>query len=300
MRQQNDGQELMRIYLLGSLDGAQLEEVEVRLLSDAQFRDDLQTAQEELIDDYAFGVLSERDHQRFEQHFLVTPERADKLRFARAMRGYLGQSGVREAKDAEGSQAWWRRLLRPPARRKLLVAVSLAICLLAVAFFLVLRESYQRRSLQEQMARAAMMRAEIEREVERWTKRPPAGYNQRTPLAELTLTPGLLREMAGAGTPRRIVLTNAEQIAQLRLELPERRFESYDATLLTNEDVVVFDIGSLSPESGADDRVLFLRIPAKSLPTGDYELRLRGTTAEGLTADAGRYPFQVVNRSASH
>ncbi len=251
----------------------------MRLLSDAQFRDDLQTAQDELIDDYAFGALSWRERWGFKRRFLLTPERAAKLRFARALQARLG--GGQEARAA--------------VRRKLVIAVAGASCLLvAAAVCIALLRWRQSQSLREQMART-----EMRLEVERWTKQPPTNFRQSTPLVELPLTPGLLR---GQGDSRRITFTDPRQIAQVRLEIPDRRFESYEATLLKNEDkedVVLFDLLGLHPETEGDDRVLVIRIPAKSLPAGNYELRLRGINAQGQTPDAGSYSFQIIHRSAS-
>jgi hypothetical protein len=284
MRDQNDQRELIRSYLLGRLAGPRLEEIEVRLLSDAQFRDDLQMVQDELIDDYTFGVLSWRERWRFKRRFLLTPERAEKLRFARAVQAHLG--GGQESRAA--------------SRRKLVIAVVGACCLLVAAvIFIPLLRWRQSQSLREQMARAERARTEMRLEVERWTKQPPPDFRQSTPLVELTLAPGLFR---GQGDNRRITFTNPKQIAQIRLEIPEQRFENYEATLLKNEDnedVVLFNLGGLHAETEGGNRVLLIRIPAKSLAAGNYELRLRGTRAQVQTPDASSYSFQVIHRSTS-
>jgi hypothetical protein len=292
MRQQEDERELIRSYLLGSLEGEQLEQVEVRLLSDSQFRDDLQEAQDELIDDYAFGILSGGERESFEQYFLSTSGRADKLRFARAVKDYLGEDIRHEEGEAGDHASWWRTLLHPPAGRKLLIGVTLTVCLLtAIIIVLFWRELSNSKVNREQVARD-----EIAREVALWTRNPPVTDDKHSRFAKLTLTPGVVRESVGA---RRVVITDDTLAAQLRLELTDQHFDSYEATLLTDEDVVVFTIGSLRPQEDEGDRVLILRIPAKSLPTGDYQLRLRGTTIDNQIADAGSYPFQVVHKSAS-
>lgn len=291
MRQQDDEHELMRSYLLGSLEDERLEQVEVRLLSDAQFRDDLLVTEDELIDDYAFGILSDSERESFEQHFLSTPERAEKLRFARAVKEYLGEEIRPEEKKTGGYASWWRALLRPPARRKLLAGAAIAACLL-IAIVVVF---FWRELLYRQIPREQIARDELEREVALWTKNPPIGSDNDSRFAKLTLTPGIMRDSVGA---RRVVITGDTLAAELRLELTDQHFDSYEATLLTDEDVVVFGVGSLSPQQDDGDKVLILRIPAKSLPDGDYNLRLRGTTTDGQTADAGSYPFQVIHKSA--
>jgi hypothetical protein len=290
MRQQDDERDLMRGYLLGSLDGERLEQVEVRLLSDSQFQVELQQAQDELIDDYAFGVLSGSERESFEQHFLLTPERADKLRFARAMNEHLGERLGQE--DEGGSAAsWWQRLSHPLAGRKLRVGFAIAASLMTiVALAFILLELRNTRVTREQA-----MRASIEREVALWTRNPPVNDKDNR-IAKLSLTPGALRESVGA---RRVSITDDSLAAQLRLLLVGQRFDSYEAILLTDEDRVVFTVGSLVPEENDGETVLILRIPAKYLPNGDYQLKLRGTMANGQTTDAGSYSFQVIHKSAS-
>ena len=281
----------MRGYLLGSLDGEQLEQVEVRLMSDSQFQDDLRKAQDELIDDYAFGILPESERERFEQHFLLTPERASKLRFARAMKEFLGED-TNQDEEAAAHSSWRRTLLRPPAGRKLRMGIVIAASLLiaVVAAVLISRQFRNAQITQDQMARA-----ETERQVVLWSRNPPVG-DKDSRLAKLSLTPGVLRESVGA---RRVTITEETLATQLRLVLMGERFNSYEATLFNDEDAVVFAVGSFIPEENEGERTLILTIPAKSLPDGDYQLKLHGTTADGQTVEAGSYAFQVVHKSAS-
>jgi hypothetical protein len=296
MRDNNDERELMRSYLLGSLTGARLEEVEIRLLSDASFREELQAVQDELIDSYAFGALSWRERRKFKSRFLITPERAEKLRFARAMKAYVGGAGPEESGESSG-RLRRLRLLRQLARHKLLFAASVVACLLVAAAFLVFFIKARRdEAVRASIERAERIRAEVGLEVERWTKRPPLDFARSTPVVELRLSPGLTR---GAPNTRRIILTGAREIAQIKLELSERRFDSYDAALLTSDEALVFSVSGLRPENEGGDRVLIIRIPAKSLKAGDYEFRLHGMSTAGDTGDAGSYSFQVATSTAS-
>ena len=75
----------IRRYLLGELDDRARAEVEQRLLSDGEVFEELLVAEDEIIDDYASGRLDPEERSDFEAHFLATPERQQKLRFARAL-----------------------------------------------------------------------------------------------------------------------------------------------------------------------------------------------------------------------
>lgn len=290
-RPETDESELMKSYLLGGLSGERLEQFELRLLSDPQLQDALQTEQDELVDDYSFGLLSSDERERFEQHLLVAPGRAEQVRFARGMKDLLDDEGHRWSREVAGRAPLRRGLMRPATRRKLVAGLALAVCLLvAIVAVLVWRGAREREA-----ARAVSARAEAEREVLLWTTRPPA-VDSPAAFALLTLTPGVRRESSGA---RRVVLSEQTLAAQVRLELTDRRFESYEVSLLTDEDAVVFAAGPLHPEDEGGDMVLVLRIPVKFLPAGDYRLRVRGTTAGGEVADAGTYSFQVTRKTGS-
>lgn len=66
--------------------------MEERLLTESGFLEELLVGEEELIDDYVSDDLSLDSRLRFEQHFLCTPDRKQKLRFAFALRRYVSQA----------------------------------------------------------------------------------------------------------------------------------------------------------------------------------------------------------------
>lgn len=72
--------------MLGQLAEADEGEAELRLLSDADYADYYEAAENELIDQYLEGALSAEEHRQFEQHFLNAPERRDNLAFSTALR----------------------------------------------------------------------------------------------------------------------------------------------------------------------------------------------------------------------
>src|SRR5215211_5479505 len=87
--------ELMRQYLLGDLDEVQQDKIEERLLTDEELQAELSDMQDELIDAYAFGLLSDRARKLFENNFLLSPGRLNKLHVSKALAKYC------EANSAE-------------------------------------------------------------------------------------------------------------------------------------------------------------------------------------------------------
>ena len=81
----NDDRDGLQEYLLGQISEDQRQTMEQRLLTDDEFFEELEIAEDELIDAYLDGALAPTERQLFEQLFLASPERLRKLRFARAL-----------------------------------------------------------------------------------------------------------------------------------------------------------------------------------------------------------------------
>ncbi|HEX6045902.1 MAG TPA: CHAT domain-containing protein [Pyrinomonadaceae bacterium] len=117
-----------RRYLLKQLPDADQTAFELRLLTEDDLHTELEIVEDELIDDYLANELSRDERERFEEHFLTTPERENKMRSAQAMRRYL-----KNVDPPDPRPTLWQRLkalafTSPP----ITVAVSVVL-LLAVA-----------------------------------------------------------------------------------------------------------------------------------------------------------------------
>jgi len=73
----------------------------------------------------------------------------------------------------------------------------------------------------------------------------------------------------------------------------DRRFSSYTAELLDSSSTAEWSLAI--PADATKDSVP-LRIPPVKHGNGTYTLIVRGTTADGSTAEVGRYPFEVQSR----
>ena len=94
MEQERKNEAHLRKYLLGVLNESDEHAFEEQLLADEELSELLLAEEEELIDDYLRGELSEGERERFDSHFMVTPERRRKLRFGDAFRRHgVGASG---------------------------------------------------------------------------------------------------------------------------------------------------------------------------------------------------------------
>lgn len=96
MNTSQEDQERIRLYLLGELTGSDEEAVELRLLTDIEFAEELELIEEELVDQYAGGDLAPPERARLERCFFDSPERRRRLRVALALRRHAAERETRE------------------------------------------------------------------------------------------------------------------------------------------------------------------------------------------------------------
>ena len=93
MKQDLKQDENLKRYLLKDLsDENQINLIEQRLLFDNDFLEEIELAEDELIDEYLSGVLSQLEQSQFEKHFLCSTERQHKFKFARALKKYVQET----------------------------------------------------------------------------------------------------------------------------------------------------------------------------------------------------------------
>lgn len=276
MSQQSGEQSLLRKYLLGGLDEGGRERVELRLLSDGEFAEEMAGVRQDLFEEYAAGALGAAEREGFERHCLNTHGARERLKFARA----LDRSVDERLKDSEAGSAadgarpsWFRRLFTGGWPR---FAVPVAAALLLV----VLYAAWQ---LWARRAPADDLRAALAPKI--LSLNTPAGGDAAPPVAgashSVTLRRDIVRESQGL---TRIAAPPGAEVLELRLVLAGEPDESYRAALLTDEDEEIASVGGLRAEGDGADRVLVFKLPARALPHGDYQLRVEGV---------GLYPFRV-------
>src|SRR5215211_8419210 len=115
-------------YLLGLMPEAEAARMEEVYLANDELNDDLQAAERELIDRYVEGSLSKTELDQFESFFLCSPGRHERLRFARALRGYGMKSEAKAVvpKRAPVFLTFFRSYAGMAVTAMLLIAVGIA------------------------------------------------------------------------------------------------------------------------------------------------------------------------------
>jgi hypothetical protein len=259
----------IRRYLLGMLGQEEQAQFEVQLLADGECFEELLVAEDELIDDYINGALSEPERQKFEHYFLASPERQQKIRFARTLKNYIAVAEVIEAPAADKNKGpgFWNRLISATlygqgSMRRFSLAALLVIVL--CASWVVIRNI----GVQN-----------------------PAGQGTGSTAIAVTLSPGVMRS---AGEIKRIDITPDVSTVELQLELATDEYQSYHAVVQTDEGSEIITANRLEPKTIGAKRAVIVDLPARLLTGGDYQVKLSGLASGGALEDVGKYYFRVI------
>ena len=287
MMETSGGPELIRRYLLGDLDEDEREQIEAQLLADEGMLVALSSVQDELIDDYALDVLSDRDRSLFDLNFVLSPERLHKLRCSTALATYTEANFGKTTSTMQASAP-----LRPQPgffafleRHRLAAAISSGVLLLTVGYFAW--RAYERNT---RLTELQVKQQQVEQYLANLNAQDLS--TRQSSMSFLSLRP-LLR---GSKDVNKVVLSAGTEILQLKLETYENEFSVYQAVIETDEGNGLYSIKNLKAQTDDTRKVVILYLPSHLLPTGSYQIRLRGTSAKQPTSDIGEYPFQVVKK----
>jgi hypothetical protein len=128
MKPSDPGHHLIRRYLLGQLPDPSQQSLEEGFMTGDTSLEELEAAEDELVDEYLAGRLSNHERDQFEKYFLSTPEREQKLRFAKVFHQYAAANqapsvsvGSRTPTNFFGFNSWPARIA---ALALILVAMS--------------------------------------------------------------------------------------------------------------------------------------------------------------------------------
>jgi hypothetical protein len=265
-------QETLRQYLLGTLPAEELPPLEERLLADDEFYQELLIVEDELVDHYLSGDQSSAERESFEAHFLLTPERQQKVRFSRTLKKYLHNTEQAAANESSVVEVAAAPVPVPVADR-------------SVPFFSFL----QRNPILAYSLAAAVV---LVIGTVSWTAlKSPVSQNPSQVLA-VTLTPGLTRD---GGQITKFSIPPGTGTLQLRLELPKADYNIYRAELLTSERVSVTVREGLQAETSPTGKFITLPISTSSIKRDDYFVKVAGKRADGTYEDVTSFVFRVVN-----
>jgi hypothetical protein len=272
-------QESLRQYLLGNLPLEEMAAIEERLLTDAVFYDELLMVEDELIDQYLSGEQSPAERKNFEAHFVLAPERQQKVRFARALKKYLNRNNETEREHVVIAEPSFneripvadpvknRRSFLPFLPTNPILAYSLAATFVVVIGL---------------VSWTAMNRL----------PNPKSGEDGQ--ILAVVLTPGVSRSVNGTEI-KKISIPHGTGTLEFQLELPKAEYATYRAEVLRSDQVMVATIEGLKPKTASAKASVTVPLSATLFKRDDYSLKLAGKRGDGVYEDVAGYVFRVLN-----
>ena len=235
----------MRRFLLGQLDEAGQEKIELLLLTDRAFVDEFDTVVDELTDQYVRDELNDDERARVEKYFLNTPERQQKLEFATELLSRAdAERGERVERStvSEPKLSWFEQILAfwtKPSFARPLTAAAVVLVVGLILFPLV--NSF---------------------------------YPTQNVAVELAISTA---DRATGATPTRVKMPWRSSGLDATLDLPEedRDGKAYRVELRGNagkENLTV---------NGRTDQAIKVTVPATMLSTGSYVINVVKVKADG-------------------
>ena len=314
-------------YLLGELPEADQSQVELRLIKDPGFLKETRSVENDLIDDYLDDTLTAENRRLFEEVFVKTPYRQEKIAFAKNLETVLSETAAPVPVAPERINAGWAATFRSLRLSPYFLRYAAAILLVAmtiVSFWLYADRNRVRRELVQSQAekvrrdneavvaqsrteevskqleaeRVARLQQEqiaqqLQRERDELGKRQSDKSGVFSSIATFVLSPGLTR---GSDEPTRLVVPRAASQIRLQLDLQTgENYGSYRAELRTTGGNVIWS-STPKPRLLGGGKVIILSLPPSLLNSGEYELTLSARNAKSQFEDIGYYYFSVLIR----
>lgn len=275
LKLQMEIQEVIRQYLLGLLPQDQAGELEEQLFTDGELYEELLIAEDELVDQFLAGEMSEQEREAVERHFLQAPGRQEQLLFAGALKKYVSATAPRAVKDLGAGQQTINEAPSGEPREKTSLLSRLFPRNPALAYSLA-------------GALVLIIVGGI------WlVSRMVNRSNQPQTVWAIELAPGLQRD--GGGIKSFVIPVNVDAV-RLQLDLAEDQYKSYEAVVLDIDGRSVSTGNNLKAQSANGRQIVALDVEPARLAAGDYRVKLSGLSAGGNLENLGSYPFKVLKK----
>jgi len=252
-----DEEKNIREYFLGTLPEADVEEIELRLITDAEFEANVIAAENDLVEDRLDGALTEDEIRNFDANYLITPERLRNLETVALLRQYAKAksqnraSVIREEAPSLSLADKIRNIFSG------IPAIAYAACLIlvigAAAYIWLGRGS-----------------TNLQTEYASLNKQDLSDLDKFKALPLITATAGSLR---GSGSGSGIKIATMDGSVFVRLALIELKDQPTFNVSLMRGATVLLQLDALRSYDAGSGKEIRLLLPAKILEKGTYQIK---------------------------
>jgi len=282
--------EIIRRFLLGSLNSAEQSAFEHSLFVNAELEERVRLAELDMSDDYSANRLSAAERELFRQRFLLTANRKTELEVSAALHSNFAGVGV------QTHHFWWQPVVnffdvRRHAWKYAFAALTLMLLLLATA--LLVKKERSRLAVDPGIPHRTAPRPSPT-SMSQPAHHPP---NSSAP-AHTEPSPALPAHeevtnivVPESGTPLEsspTMLKGGDHVT-IQLIVSEPLANSYEVVVTTVSGESVFAAEGLNH---TEERILSFDVPASSIKTGDFQVTLTRVDG-GSKQSAGTFYFRV-------
>lgn len=289
MTHERGGQsDALRQYLLGSTPDTERDRLERALLADDALYEELLATEEELIDEYVWGRLSEAERASFREYLSSLPNNGQKLEFAQALRAHLLATTPETKASAQAHRLvnGERSFARVPS---LLWAAAILLVLLGGIWSLATISG-----LREEVGRAEAELARLQEDQvslqDRTAEGPVSRLSAPTGARSFLLVPGTLRS---AGSRQVITIPSEPELLEFRLDLGSNDYDSYRAMVHDANSVELASLSHLRAQAEEERILVVFRVSSDLFVSGDYFVSLVGELTNGEPEPVERYDFRI-------
>ena len=302
-------------YLLGKLSKEETARLEERSFTDDSVFEEIEVAEDELIDAYVGKTLSSEDRKLFEYKLSNSERLKERVEFAKLLPKQAFPSLV----DPDPVK-WWDHLfnfsfVQNPAFRGAVVA-GLFLAILGIPAFVWIRSRDARRldleraaieqqkqqledQLKHQQTKTTQLETELltsKQEEERLqeelvaTQALAQANNQPIPPVSATLFSDSTR---APGQRDSLNVPSTASTIRLELVLDSDNYASYQATINSPSGTVLPPKAGLKTRPKGRTRIIVLQFPSRLLHTGEYVVSVSGRTPSDTYEHVADYPVSV-------
>jgi anti-sigma factor RsiW len=296
-------QSLIHRYLLGRVSLEERAELEDHYFKDDNLFEELVAAENDMIDAYVSGKLSATDREQFESYFLSTPERQERVEFAKSLMKMKHGAALQvpPAGATHVRRGWVGFLEASSPGMRVALATVLVIALAGASWMAVVNRKLNHQLETARAAQAEAQQREQELRQQMADLQKQAGQNSEIPApGAAILSLALPSDLVRGVRQQQSTLHLSPNISEVRFVLTVDHDESpaYIAVLETAEGSRVSQTSGLvgQPARNNGGKIIIVPMSPAVLKRDDYVVRLLGSTSAGKAPEVGTYSFRVVKR----